>query len=48
MSIAMPYNIGCALGGGDWEVVYEGIQAVFSDFDRDVILYKWEEKTSWE
>lgn len=43
MSIAMPYNIGCALGGGDWEVVYEGIQAVFGDFDRDVVLYKWAE-----
>lgn len=43
MSVAMPYNIGCALGGGDWDTVYEGIQAVFSDFDRDVVLYQFEE-----
>lgn len=43
MSVAMPYNIGCALGGGDWNTVYEGIQAVFSDFDRDVVLYQFEE-----
>lgn len=46
MSIAMPYNIGCALGGGDWQVVYEGIEAVFSDFDRDVVLYKWGEPSA--
>lgn len=44
MSVAMPYNIGCALGGGDWNTVYEGIQAVFRDFDRDVVIYKWEER----
>lgn len=43
MSVAMPYNIGCALGGGDWDTVYEGVQAVFSDFDRDVVLYQFEE-----
>lgn len=46
MSIAMPYSIGCALGGGDWQTVYEGIQAVFGDFDRDVVLYKWEEPSA--
>lgn len=45
MSVAMPYNIGCALGGGDWNTVYEGIQAVFSDFDRDVVLYQFEESS---
>lgn len=43
MSVAMPYNIGCALGGGDWDTVYEGVQAVFNDFDRDVVLYQFEE-----
>lgn len=43
MSVAMPYNIGCALGGGDWDTVHEGIQAVFANFDRDVTIYKFDE-----
>ena len=29
-SIAMPYNIGCGLGGGDWEIVLGIIERVLS------------------
>lgn len=31
-TIAFPYNIGCCRGGGDWNIVYELIKEVFSDF----------------
>jgi O-acetyl-ADP-ribose deacetylase (regulator of RNase III) len=33
MTIAIPYNIGCGLGGGDWNVVYKIIEKVFKDYD---------------
>jgi O-acetyl-ADP-ribose deacetylase (regulator of RNase III) len=32
-SIAIPYNIGCGLGGGDWNIVYKIIEEVFKDYD---------------
>jgi len=37
-TIAMPYMIGCGLGGGDWNIVYKMIEDTFADCD--VILYK--------
>ena len=37
-SVALPYKMGCNLGGGDWNVVEEIIRKVF--FDYPVILYK--------
>jgi len=37
-TIAMPYLIGCGLGGGDWTVVYSLIDSVLSE--RKVELYK--------
>ena len=30
--VAFPYNIGCCRGGGKWEVIYDMIKDVFSDF----------------
>ena len=36
--IAMPYKIGCGLGGGDWDRVYKMIKDTFTDYE--VILYK--------
>ena len=36
--IAMPYGIGCGLGGGDWDIVFKMIEDTFSDID--VFLYK--------
>jgi O-acetyl-ADP-ribose deacetylase (regulator of RNase III) len=38
-SIALPYNLGCGLAGGDWEVVYKIIEEVFKDYD--VTIYKY-------
>lgn len=37
-SVALPYGMGCGLGGGDWNVVYDIIHEVFSDYE--VTLYK--------
>ena len=37
-SIAIPYNLGCGLAGGDWSIVYAIIEEVFDDYD--VTIYK--------
>ena len=39
LSVAIPYNIGCGLAGGNWETVYKIIEEVFHD--HDVTLYKF-------
>ena len=39
MSIAIPFNIGCGLAGGNWETVYKIIEEVFQDYDAT--LYKF-------
>lgn len=41
LSIALPYNIGCDLGGGDWNEIYKIIQDVFSNSTASVTLYKY-------
>jgi len=38
LTIAIPYNIGCGLGGGNWDVVYKMIKEVFEFYD--VTIYK--------
>lgn len=40
-SIAIPYLMGCHRGGGDWNVVYDIIQQVFSDDSIDVLICKF-------
>ncbi|MBD3922142.1 macro domain-containing protein [Paenibacillus sp. PR3] len=37
-SIALPYNIGCGLANGDWNVVESMLQEVFEDYE--VTLYR--------
>lgn len=37
LTVALPHQIGCGLAGGDWKVVYEIIEEVFSN--HDVTLY---------
>jgi O-acetyl-ADP-ribose deacetylase (regulator of RNase III) len=37
-SIAIPYNLGCGLAGGNWDIVYKIIEDVFQDYD--VTIYK--------
>ena len=39
-SVAIPYGIGCGLGGGDWNIVYKIIEEIFNDVDFDVVIYK--------
>jgi O-acetyl-ADP-ribose deacetylase (regulator of RNase III) len=39
-SVALPYNIGCGLGGGNWGIVLSIIDDVFNDYD--VSLYNIE------
>lgn len=39
--IALPYKIGCFRGGGDWEVVYNGLKELESDIQEvEIVLYK--------
>lgn len=42
MSVALPYNIGCGLANGEWDIVYDMIKRVF--YDYNVTLYKYSEK----
>ena len=37
-TIAIPYNLGCGLAGGDWNIVYEMIKQVF--YNYEVTIYK--------
>jgi len=37
-NVAIPYNIGCCRGGGDWSVVYQIIERVFGE--NDVSIYR--------
>ncbi|MNE62247.1 hypothetical protein D3C80_1575170 [compost metagenome] len=39
LSIALPYGIGCGLGGGDWgNILYPMLEDIFSDYE--LTLYK--------
>lgn len=40
--IGLPYLMGCGLGGGDWEVVYELIEHCLAPSFKEVIIYKLE------
>lgn len=37
-SVAIPYGIGCGLAGGDWNIISEIIESIFSDYK--VTIYK--------
>lgn len=39
-TIAMPFNMGCGLGGGDWTMVEGMIEQLSSSFNCDVTIYK--------
>lgn len=41
-TIALPYKIGCGLGGGDWNEVYKIINEVFGDSQVDVEIWSLE------
>jgi O-acetyl-ADP-ribose deacetylase (regulator of RNase III) len=40
-TIAIPYLIGCARGGGDWNIVYKMIEDIFGDSDCDVLICEY-------
>jgi O-acetyl-ADP-ribose deacetylase (regulator of RNase III) len=40
-SVAMPYGIGCARGGADWNIVYKMMEQIFGD--HEVTLYQYKE-----
>lgn len=40
-SIAMPYNIGCGIAGGDWNLYYKEIENFADKIKLPVILYKF-------
>lgn len=40
-SVAIPYRIGCGLGGGDWDVVYKIIEASANSYGCDTTIYKY-------
>ncbi|KDE22835.1 hypothetical protein EF83_15605 [Bacillus subtilis] len=37
-SVAIPYGMGCGLAGGDWNIISELIDSIFSDYN--VTIYK--------
>lgn len=39
-SVAMPYGIGCGLGGGDWDTVLGIIEEIFGSFP-DITVELW-------
>lgn len=39
--IAIPYKMGCGLGGGDWDKVYNIIKKVFKDTDFKITIYQY-------
>lgn len=40
LSIGFPYLMGCALGGGDWDIVLPIIEEEFSDYPGDIQIWK--------
>lgn len=40
LSVAIPYGIGCGLGGGDWETVYSFIRELCGYYKCDTVIYK--------
>ena len=40
--IHAPYNLGCGLGGGDWDEMYSIIQTYFNDSPVEFVIHKYE------
>jgi O-acetyl-ADP-ribose deacetylase (regulator of RNase III) len=41
LSVALPYKIGCGLGGGDWDVILDIITQIFND-NVQMEIYQYE------
>lgn len=42
LSVAIPYNIGCGLAGGDWNVVSKIIDDIFKDSNVNCVIYNFQ------
>lgn len=42
-SIAIPYGIGCGLGGGDWNVVSDIIERCFLSLEINISIYSYKD-----
>jgi O-acetyl-ADP-ribose deacetylase (regulator of RNase III) len=42
LSVAIPYNIGCGLAGGDWNTVEQFIKELFEESNVQCTLYKYQ------
>ena len=40
-SVSIPYNIGCGLAGGDWNIVSKMIEEIFGQSSINCVLYKY-------
>lgn len=40
-TIAFPYLMSCARGGGDWNIVYKMIEDIFKDYDGDILICEY-------
>lgn len=40
-TIAIPYKIGCARGGGDWNIVCKMIEDIFGESDCNVLICEY-------
>ncbi len=46
-NIAIPYGIGCGLGGGNWNFVFGMIEDIFKDCSDIVTIYKFPRKRAF-
>ena len=45
-SIAVPYGMGCGLGGGDWDVVWANIYDAFEDTNVEIQIWRYDNGTA--
>ena len=41
-TIAFPYLMSCARGGGDWNIVYKMIEDIFKDYGGDILICEYD------
>ena len=41
VTVSIPYNIGCGLAGGDWNIVSSMIEEIFGDSDVPCTIYQY-------
>lgn len=41
LKIGIPHHIGCARGGGDWNIVLDGMTKLYNKYHVDLVLYRY-------